>query len=265
MRIQKINNIGEYSYLISRFLSKGTVSNNYMLPNEVADLINSGSLSECHNESNCFFLVEKAGGVIRVYYLLNDLSKPVTIEYGKGLVAEILFRGNAGEPTKEINYLVNCGFKINLQRDQYTAPIHQYNESEPVFAKTEDVVKKAIGMFNAMFDRFSGDYIDPEQATSLYKTKSLLCAHDRQGLLQGALHISITGRNAWVSHLAVDKHCRGIGVATKLMEMFITYAANHECKRLMLWVQHQNKAALALYLKYGFNYANKSAISLIKE
>ncbi len=265
MKPQKINNQETYSDLIERFSFKETLSNNYMLPAEVSALIYEERLYFCYDDRNCFFLVEKPGDVFRIYYLLNDLSNPVNIESRNALVAEILFRGSSGEPFSEIDFLKSCGFRLNLRRDQFSASIPDEVDCTPVFAKTPEDARRAINLFNSTFDRYSGDFIDPCLANTLFENKSLLCVYNDIGTLQGALEISFSGRNAWVSHLVVDNQHRGLGVADRLMRMFVTYAKLHDCKRLMLWVQHQNEAALALYKKYSFNYVNKSTISLIKE
>jgi len=265
MKLQKIDNRESYSELIGRFSSKETISNNYMLPAEVTGLIAEGRLKEWHDDDNCFFFVEKDGGINRLYYLINNLSNKPTIDCRSALVSEILFRGNSGKPTVEIEFLKACGLKLNLRRDQYAAPITLSIDCEPTFVRTTEDARKVINLFNSTFDKYSGDYINPEHADSLFESKSLLCDYSQYGEIQGALQISSTGRNAWVSHLVVEREFRGQGVGDKLMSMFVTHAKQQEYKRLMLWVQHQNKAALSLYNKYGFKYTDKSTISLIKE
>lgn len=264
MRIQKITDIQSYSNLIDRFLLKGTASNNYLLPAEVSRLIYEGKIYSWHDDLNCLFFVEKKGGVVRLYYLLNDLSDKISFNLKLPVVTEILFRGNLGEPKEEISYLQKNGFLINLRRDQYSASIPDGITREPVFAKSSKDTLKVIELFNSTFDVYSGDYIDPGQSETIFENKSLLCSYSENNELQGALEISISGRNTWISHLAVFEKWRGHGVAKKLMEMFFTYARIHSCKRLMLWVQHQNSTALSLYTKYGFKYTNKSTLSLIK-
>lgn len=265
MKPQKIHDVQAYDALIERYSDKGTISNNYMLSGEVSDLISQRRLYACHDENNCWFLVEKPAGVARVYYLINDMEKASLIECESSLVTEILFRGNSGVPSSEINYLERCGFKKNLQRDQYAAILGAQEACEPVFARSTEDSLIAIELFNSSFDKYSGDYIPQTDAQALYDSKSLLCCYSGDGILQASLQISFAGRNAWVSHLVVDSKYRGLGLSDMLMKMFVMDAINHECKRLMLWVQTQNEIAVSLYKKYGFTYTNKSTISLIKE
>ncbi len=236
-----------------------------MLPAEIISTIAAGQLRECHDADNCYFIVSKAGGVGRLYYLINNRLNIPNIDCQEPLVAEILFRGNTKEPDAEVAFLTACGFKRNLRRDQYAAPILESTVCMPVFAKNTKDAHKAINLFNVSFDKFSGDYIEPSQAEELFENKSLLCAYRSDGVMQGALEASFNGRNAWVSHLVVEKQFRGQGVGNHLMNMFVNYAWLHGCKRLMLWVQHQNESAISLYKKFNFNYTNKSTISFIKE
>ncbi len=264
MTPQKINDIEAYKALNDRFSSKETLSNNYMLYPEVSALIDEGRLSSCNDEANCFFLVKKEEGVTRLYYLLNDLSKALHIDTEDALVTEILFRGNQGEPSTEIEFLEKNSFVRNIRRDQFSGLIPSDPAAEIIYAKSEEDALSCINLFNSTFDKYSGDFISPVKANRLYEEKSLLCAYDSSGNIQGSLETTISGRNAWVAHLVVDSAYRGKGVANKLMDMFVTYAMSHECKRLMLWVNHENNKAVSLYRKYGLNYANKSTISLIK-
>lgn len=266
MRPRKLNDLKIYTELIEKYSVRGAMTNNYMLPVEVADLVTKGKISECHDENNCYLFVEKPGDVLRLYFIINDMSAVPLFECDKALVSEILFRGNFGEPENEIRFLERGGFQINLRRDQYSAALQSVNnEIIPEYPHSVRDVEAAINLFNSTFDVYSGDFIQLETAEKLLNQKSLLCAYDNNDCLMGSLHISIVGKNAWISHLVVDSKFRGQGVAQQLIDMFLTEAKGHNVKRLMLWVQHKNEKAITLYKKYGFNYTNKSTISLIKK
>ncbi|MBD5310874.1 MAG: GNAT family N-acetyltransferase [Bacteroides sp.] len=265
MRPQKLNDLKKYTALIDKYSAKGAITNNYMLPTEVTELLADGKISECHDDNNCYLLVEKPGNVLRLYFILNDLSTVPMLECDKPIVSEILFRGSVGEPKNEIKFLEKAGFFINLRRDQYSA-VFQLSGNEVISEYPHSVrdAEEAINLFNSTFDIYSGDFIPPEAAEEFLNQRSLLCAYDDNGCLVGSLHINIIGKNAWISHLVVKDRFRGQGVANKLMNMFIYEAKSHNVRRLMLWVQHRNEKAILLYKKYGFSYTNKSTISLIK-
>ena len=264
MMPRKINDINEYFELQGKYAVKGTFSNNYMLPDEVAGIIARKGLSVANDESNCWFFVRKEADVDRVYFYLNDMQKGMPQGSERDLVTELLFRGNAGMPETEISYLEDNGFCLNLRRDQYAASLPEITPCKAEYARSIEDAASAVDLINGTFDRYSGDYISATDVEELFKTKSLLCAYNGTGQLQGVLHVTLSGRNAWVSHLVVDESSRGKGVARKLMNMFVTMAQENQCKRLMLWVQTKNIAARKLYENYGFAYTNKSTISLIK-
>lgn len=265
MKPQKINNLESYNKLVEKFSKRETLTNNYMLPAQVSAIIDECRLYCCYDNTNCFFLVKKEANIYRFYYLLNDIGKKFNIESEGELVSEILYRGNMGEPKDEIEYLKSNGFEFNIKRDQFAGLIPNISETEIIYAKTKEDVLESINLFNATFDKYSGDYISINEVENLYKTKSILCSYDNSGNIQGFLQTNILGRNAWVAHLVVDSKYRGKGVANNLMDMFVANSIRNDCRRLMLWVNHENEAAISLYHKYGLNYANKSTISLIKK
>src|SRR6478735_7513647 len=45
---------------------------------------------------------------------------------------------------------------------------------------------------------------------------------------------------------------RGIGLGTKLMQLFIDFLQEKKCKSAYLWTTHEQVAAASLYKKYGF-------------
>lgn len=264
MKPRIVHDITEINRIIEDFSHKESVSNNYLLPAEIAFLVNAGRLSVCYAESNCYLFVAKAGGCSRLYYILNDMAEISAFEMDEPMMTEILFRGNVGVPEAQIEFFKTAGFKFNLQRDQYAAVITQIPDVEPNYVDSVKMADEAIALFNHTFDRYSGDFISKEETRKLLKDKNIIYISDN-GELAGALHMTMAGKNAWISHLAVSPAYRRKGIASQLVDMYIASASARGAKRLMLWVQHQNEAAISLYERYGFAYTNKSTISLIKE
>jgi ribosomal-protein-alanine N-acetyltransferase len=56
----------------------------------------------------------------------------------------------------------------------------------------------------------------------------------------------------YIANIAVGEAHRGRGVASALLDAFLTYARENQMTLLTLEVRPSNKAALALYAKYGF-------------
>jgi len=267
MKPTKINTFERYQELVELYGVKGCKSNDY-IQREAADLIIHDVLYELCGEKNAFLLVKK-DGFWRVYYYINDFEEKLTFE-GEELVAEILFRGNLGEPTEEVSYLESCGFKRNLVRDQYfakyaslTTPVLITGLTVEIATRIEDV-KWAISLFNTSFDKWSGDFIPIDMAELLLQENAVLIAKDINGNCLGALQLENKMGVIWLNHVAVVEQARGMGVGRGLVEAYIEQGHTDDNSRYMLWVQKQNMPAVNLYQKKGFTYMNKSTLSMIK-
>lgn len=270
MMLKKIESFSRYQEIVEHYGQRGGVSNDY-IQREAADLIVHDSLYEYCGVRNVFLLVKK-DGFWRVYFYLNDLDEILTLE-GEVLETEILFRGNHSELAEVVAYLEQCGFKRHLVRDQYAGI---YKDLLPVSANEEIVVQPAqtlIGvqgafeLFNQSFDKYSGDYVSQEVYEELLANRSVLLAwhrHEDEARFIGALHQTVENNVAWVSHLAVKKSARGQHVGQALLDAFVERNMVTEKSRYMLWVQHQNTAAVSMYEKKGFKYLGKSSLSMIK-
>ena len=270
MNLKKVESFSRYQEIIEHYGQRGCVSNDY-IQREAADLIVHESLYEYCAAKNVFLLVKK-DGFWRVYFYLNDFDEILSLE-GEVLETEILFRGSLGEPSNIIAYLEQCGFERHLVRDQYAG---MYKDLRPAKVNDEIVVQPAqtiagvqgaFELFNQSFDKYSGDYISPEVYERLLANGSVLLAwrrHEDEARFIGALHQTVENNVAWVSHLAVKDSARGHHVGQTLLDAFVERNMVTEKSRYMLWVQHQNIAALSMYVKKGFKYLGKSSLSLIK-
>ncbi len=270
MKLKKIEYFSRYQEIVERYGQKGCASNDY-IQREAADIIIHNNLYECCGDKNAFLLVKKEG-FWRVYYYINDFDEILFLD-GEVLESEILFRGNLGEPADVVAYLEKCGFKRHLVRDQYAG---MYKDLRPAVENNEIIVQPAqslIGvqaafeLFNQSFDKYSGDYVSPEVYGGLLANGSILLAWKKsEGEAQflGALHQTVENNVAWVSHVAVKEAARGHHVGQALLDTFVERNMVSERFRYMLWVQHQNEAAVIMYEKKGFKYVGKSSLSMIK-
>ncbi len=270
MRLKKIESFSRYQEIIERYGQKGCASNDY-IQREAADLIIHDNLYEYSGEKNVFLLVKK-DGFWRVYYYLNDFDEVLLLD-DEVLETEILFRGNLGEPADVVAYLEKCGFKCHLVRDQYAG---MYKDLKPAAQNDEIIVQPAqtllgvqasFDLFNQSFDKYSGDYVLPEVYEGLLANNSVLLAwrkNEGEAQFLGALHQTVENNVAWVSHVAVKEAARGHHVGQALLDAFVERNMVSEKSRFMLWVQHQNEAAVSMYEKKGFKYVGKSSLSMIK-
>ena len=161
-------------------------------------------------------------------------------------------------------------FRKNLIRDQYFAKYAFLTSPEPVSGlkivtatNIEDVLW-AINLFNASFDKWSGDYIPKTMTGLLIQKQSVLMAKDFEGNRLGALQLESLKGVTWLNHVAVVESARGKGCGLGLVEAYIERGHVNENSRYMLWVQRQNTPAVTMYQKKGFSYMNKSTLSMIR-
>lgn len=264
--MEKIKTIEEYRQLVDQYSRKGRLTNDY-LQNEVADLIIHDRLYAICGVDNVSLLVQKEG-FFRLYYYVNNAEEVLEMPESE-LVTEILFRGE-DVPEMEVQWLERIGFKKNLIRDQYFA---KYSSVTPPvlidglkisLAETEEDALWAINLFNALFDKWSGDFIPVDMIPLLIRDHAILLAKNGNGNRQGALHFGKVKGVTWLYHLAVSKEVRGVGVGRGLVDACIEQGHENVNSRYMLWVQRQNIPAVSLYKKKGFAPMNKSTLSMIK-
>jgi GNAT superfamily N-acetyltransferase len=266
MKPVKIDNYEQYIQLVERYNRKGRLTNDY-LQNEAADLIIHDRLFVINGQDNAMLLVQK-DGFSRIYYYINNPEEILAMPEGE-LVTEILFRGE-NAPEAEVQWLEKMGFRKNLVRDQYFAKYASLTPPAPTSelkietaTNIEDILW-AINLFNASFDKWSGDYIPETVAELLIQEQAVLITKDKDGNRLGALQLETIKGVTWLNHVAVVENARGKGAGLGLVEAYIERGHVDANSRYMLWVQRQNKPAVGLYQKKGFTYMNKSTLSMIR-
>ena len=263
-----LTDLKQYRDIVESYNLKGCLSNDY-LQTRAEGLIDRGLLQAEWSDNNAY-LLESKDGFCRLYYYLNDLEAKDRIHFPGDVVAEILYRGEEHFPDAEVAFLERMGFKTNLVRDQYAAvyqdlaPAGEYKEVTVRPALDLGEVQWACRVFNDMFDHYSGDFIPEWQHEALLADECILMAVDFVGNRVGALHQTVERNVAWISHVAVVPAARGHHVGAALVDAFVERNHTSDKSRYMLWVQQQNTAAVAMYLKKGFRDLNKSTLSLIK-
>lgn len=268
MKRDSITSFAEYSDLVSEYKSDKSFTNNYMMKDEVEGHIAASYLSFFTTAHNLYLFVLKPK-CQRLYYYLNDLNELCTLD--ENTVVEILFRGNACFPEREVEYFKCCGFMENLIRDLYSGMYKDLHTEHGIcgddvrIRPAEDInqVRLACELFNETFDPYSGDFIPEEDFSSLLTDGSILIATDNSDRFMGALHQSRRGTVAWAHHLAVSEEYRGRHLGKALFSTFVENNHMDGYDRYQFWVQHQNIVSVNMYNKMGFRHINKSTISLL--
>lgn len=268
MICDKISSLEEYTQLFERFKRTGSISNNYLLPDELGYYINTGTISYVEEGENIFYLV-KQETCYRVYYQLNNLQRLVEFAHDDNYAIEILYRGGKCYPSQEIDYWEKCGFQVNLVRDFYQGVYSSMdvaginNEVEISLAKNEIDVLNAIELFNQSFDSYTGDYVDESLISMIYENKQLLVAYIG-GQAVGFCHFYEKNKAVYLAHIVVNKNYRGRKIGYQLVVAMIKSNMKDPKTRYTLWVQQKNESAVKMYQSIGYKYAGKSTISLLK-
>lgn len=264
-----ITDIEQLSNIIEQFTQKSTLTNNFILLEDYRQYVDTGRLSVVVGEKNLFFLLKK-NGFSQLYYYINNLDESVCLETEEPVVMEILYRGEKFFPTDVIDYWKQNGFIQHLSRDLMANSINKIVLPESVndnvvvtYAKKESEIEYAYNIIKNTFDTYTGDILSREEVKRFAQNDEILLA-TIDGESCGILQLEIKNNVSWLGHIAVDPSFRQQGIANVLVNAWIKRTADQPKARYQLWVIQDNTPALRLYNKYGFVYANKSTISMLK-
>jgi GNAT superfamily N-acetyltransferase len=263
-----IEDIKALDTIIDQYHSKGTATNNYLLPSTYKEYLDARKLFILEEDANAFLLVQKEG-FYRLYYYLNDFGKPIQTVFDLPCVMEIIYRGEKRKPINEIEYWEKSGFKQHLTRDNMMGSYDKLLLPQDVkgvnidFAnKLEDVsfVKEEL---EHSLDKYTGDQMNFEDLEASMNDQNILIARV-DGEQVGFLRFYVKNSVTWLGHIVVVESYRGRGLAKALVKTYIEKNKIKENSRYSLWVIQNNAGAVNLYKKFGFIYANRSSASLLK-
>ena len=266
----KVGSMAELEAIISAYSKKGTATNNYVLAAGFEGLIQAGAVYAVEGQHNLILLVDRNISY-QVYFYVNDFKEAVGIASEKPLMMEMVYRGSGQRPESLIDYWQRNGFKTHLTRDNL---ILTYDKKLPEFlvpdsdlqikvANTEAEAAYAADLFERDLDRYTGDLKTFNEILTYVEQGNVLCAYEK-GYLCGTLQFEIKNNTVWLGHIAVDKKFRGKGIAYHLVNQYIEGNAQGNTTRYQLWVIQENAPAVKLYQRFGFVYAGKSTVSMLK-
>ena len=149
----------------------------------------------------------------------------------------------------------------DLQAPAHSAPKHQADVTNLSPAPQADqahpaAIRQAGPAMAAAICRLFASCYDP--LTGCLPTEEELAADCRNGLVQvllrngriaAALHLARTKNILEIRHIAVDPAYRGQGLASALL---CSMAEKEDFEKCILWTSPENRAAVALYEKTGF-------------
>jgi len=263
-----VKDISILSQLIESCFKKGTLTNNYLMTGDFDRLVGENRLY-LHAYNNNVLLLVRYEGFYRQYYYLNDLTQYPALNIPDPVVMEIIFRGIGNQPSDETAYWQASGFCEHLTRDnmfarfeQMTLPENYSGQVNIRYANESDAGFIHLQLTSSL-DKYTGDQLNMNQVTDAIHRKNILVAAVG-GKSAGFLRFEHRNGVVWLGHIVVDKNFRGEGVAKSLVGRYIVDNMQGAATRYQLWVINHNEGAVNLYRKFGFQYNNKSTLSLLK-
>jgi ribosomal protein S18 acetylase RimI-like enzyme len=83
-------------------------------------------------------------------------------------------------------------------------------------------------------------------------------------LINKLLTTKLEDKDLYIGNICVDKNSRGMGVGKFLLDNIIIYAKKKKCKKIILDVSKDNRVAINLYKKMGFEITKERSSFLWK-
>jgi len=268
--MQKILSEKELDILLASFLGIKYETNCYLLKAGFIELIKKESLYYIQKGDNLGLLLEKLNGdFLDLLFFIKDIDTPFIINNKVPVVIEIPYRGPNFFPLKVIKYWEKNGFKQHINRDLYALNYKTFRalnfSISPVQCKIVESIHDAgviLEMIEKTFDRFTGDMLVIPEIESSILSEEILGAYDNKTLI-GFLRFYTKNNISWIGHIAVSQNYRGKGIGTALIQNYIQRQINLGFEKFQQWVVSDNQPAVRLYSEFGFQYINKSSISLL--
>ena len=269
MNLYVVNNINFLEKIIEEYSFKDTLTNNYILFQDLKNYIEKKNLFYKEDNSNLYLFIKKQG-FYRLYYLINNIETQNDFSELK-IVLEIIYRGNKNLPIEHINFWKKNGFRSHITRDCYFLRPDSILPFKKIqlkgvtidFAKNKEDILFAKKLIDENLDFYTGDRLTFEEIKNFSDRGLLFCAY-KNDLICGMLQAEFKNNIYWLGHIVVHKDFRGLGLANLLVNHYLIEGLRLKVRQFQLWVINDNLAAINLYKKRGFKYLNKSTYSLLK-
>lgn len=123
-----------------------------------------------------------------------------------------------------------------------------YNNVETCFCNINDF-EELIDIMNTTFDPLVDHIPVGDELKKIINEGSVICIRDKKEI-KGFIIFEDKMKTSYIRMVCVNKRNVGMGIGSRLMEMY--FKIHSEFVGFTLWVDIQNKAADALYRKFGY-------------
>jgi len=280
----KINNYNEYAELQKRY--PRTLSNDFLMPDEVRKLIEYDKLSYIADESGLFTFIEREGFCKLVFRLTKHPSRENSVppsllkralNADEPLAAYLVYREDK-PPKAAAEWLMSQGFSHSVRlerwvcRGAHCASADKLQLCSPAdhpvgyrrHPSTEGkYITTAAETYEFLHQYFGAEEMDLPPR-DMFQIGDALCVRAEDGSLVGVIYDMGHTRI-----IAVSPAARGQGLGVKLYRAFMKNAASDgKIPTLYEWIRPDNASSIAMFKKLGFEkdtlvtdcYINKGAI-----
>lgn len=257
--MEKIHNFPQLNQLIKdkKALYGRLLSNSFLMPNEIKEYIKRQKLYVQEiKEGLLIFCDEEDYYHVYFYATLKE-----TIEFpqiSKPCIMNFTFKGDESQMLLHMKaFWCGVGFK---PYKQYQRMRHDRGKKSICNLPSGYCIRKANNndlhdikkLWEITLDIYSTPLPDYFQLCAMIENDQIKCVVDADDKICGAAEVRITGNTCLIEHIVIDSSYRKIGLGECLLETIVKRLQKLEVVNKLLWVDIQNKAAIALYEKCGF-------------
>lgn len=245
--MKRIQSYEELSRASVGYLRPGVTANVMVTREKFEEDIKSGRLLMEAGERNLWIAARRESHV-RLYFYLNDLTRPLGEQFDLPAVAEIAFRGKGERLAALEGCLALCGIRPVFRRIRLARP------PEPPLAGDGNSVgcpsdaRAVLGFLEANFSPLTGCLPTLDEVHTGTRDKRFLALEDGKGIA-ALIHMAHEKNSVEIRHLAVREDRRGQGLAGRLAAACIGENPGKICR---VWVREDYDRARQVYAKAGF-------------
>lgn len=257
----------ELQPLLSSFKKEGEkrLSNCFLMPPELKRLGEEKKLFFKKNEDWLFLFCDR-GDYINLYYYSFPSSKGESAEellktsFSKPVLLDVTFRGEKGDretPQKLLSRSLAEEYKKYNRMQLFLSETDVSALKTEIFdgyrVKKEEIDFEAVQkLWRECLDEKSTPLPTKEEFEAFEKSGLVWAAEDEKNELGAVLLLDANKKSGLVQHLVCSPSHRRRGLARTLLNRCIHFAFENGVSVLRLWVDAENKPAIALYEKTGF-------------
>jgi RimJ/RimL family protein N-acetyltransferase len=227
----------------------GRVTNLFLPEPEVQGLIERGEIEALAAEG-ALYLLRNMSGFRRLYFAAESADRLASVRLPDGeIITDVVGRAPEIEPVSRA--LAEAGFRPykEFQRMARGPEPHVPGPGDSVRRATPDEAWRIHGLIHRYFDVRAEHLPSLEEVAEATRTGSILVV-ESEGAIAALLFHTTTRVTSTLRYWLVVPEFQGQGFGKMLIDRYL--ADCRDCRRFLLWVQRDNRKAIAKYEGAGY-------------